>query len=102
MGVPVRADDKNVTVYRQIFAVAAAHVQTDRAGFKAFQESFNNRPWLRYISVYENGYLLPLKHSSDVLYTASTKNVKQFARRLCGRALLRRPRPLFVQTWQCL
>jgi hypothetical protein len=102
MSVPVRGDNKDVTIYRQVFAIAAAHVQTDGAGFKSFQKPFNDWPWLKCVLKYAHCYSLLLKHSFDVLYTALTKNVKQFARRLCGRALLRRPRPLFVQTWQCL
>lgn len=47
MSVPVRANDENVTIYRQIFAIATAHVQADGTGFEAFQESFNDWPWLR-------------------------------------------------------
>jgi len=39
-------------------------------------------------------------NAPNVLYIASTKNVKQFARRLCGRALLRRPRLLLGRTLQ--
>jgi hypothetical protein len=98
--VPVRTDDKNVTIYRQIFAIAAAHVQTDGARFEAFQKSFNDWPWLGYISAYSCCYLLPLTYCLNLLYTVSTKNVKQFAHRLCGRALLRRPHLSVVQTWQ--
>jgi hypothetical protein len=98
VSVPVRTDDEDIPIYSQIFAIATAHVQTDGARFEAFQKSFNDWPWLRRISAYIHCYSSPLKYILDVLYTGLTKNVKQFARRLCGRALLRRPRLSVVRT----
>ena len=50
MSVPVRADNEDVTVYRQIFAIATTYVQTHGAGLKTFQKSLYDWPRLRQVS----------------------------------------------------
>lgn len=44
--VPIGRNDKDVTVHGQVFAIATADVETDRAGCQSLQKTFNDRPRL--------------------------------------------------------
>lgn len=102
--VPVRANDEDITVHGQIFAIATADVQAYGAGLEPLEESLNDGPWLfakkkkiSYESFSVSSALArmmkgKIMESKIVLYTAWRKNARRFARRRSGRALPRTPR----------
>ena len=44
--VPVWANDKDITIHRQIFAIATSDVQTNGARFETFEEALDDWPRL--------------------------------------------------------
>ena len=44
--LPIRSNDEYIFIYGQIFAIAASHIESNRARRQILKETFHYRPWL--------------------------------------------------------
>jgi len=46
LDIPIRSNYKDILVDGEVFAIAAAHIDTDGTGLQVLEESLHNGPWL--------------------------------------------------------
>jgi hypothetical protein len=88
--IPIRPNDENIPIHRQVLSIPTAHIQTHGSRLETLQETLNNRPGLCFVKKIHQHPVAVLVQAC-ILYTASTKSAKQSARKPCARVLPRRP-----------